>query len=90
MSFGERTNDSAMKSTLSPSANSRSAMSFSDIAGTETFIPGSEMPLLSETMPPSTIRQHTSLPSTSVTVSPTRPSSTSSRSPGRASAARPL
>ena len=28
-------------------------MSFSLIAGTETFIPGSEMPLLLETGPPS-------------------------------------
>ena len=64
-------------------------MSFSDIAGTETFIPGSEMPLLLETVPPSTTGSTRRCPSTSVTVSPNRPSSTSSRSPGRASPARP-
>ena len=64
-------------------------MSFSDSAGTETFIPGSEMPLLLETGPPSVTVQCTSLPSTPVTTSPTLPSSISSRSPGRASWARP-
>ena len=32
-------------------------MSFSDIAGTDTFMPGSEMPLLLETGPPSVTEQ---------------------------------
>ena len=35
-------------------------MSFSDIAGTDTFMPGSERPLLSLTGPPSVTRQTTS------------------------------
>ena len=65
-------------------------MSFSDIAGTDTFMPGSEMPLLLETGPPSVTAHSTSLPSTWVTTRPTLPSSISSRSPGRASCARPL
>ena len=65
-------------------------MSFSDIAGTETFMPGSERPLLSLTGPPSVTSQTTSLPSTATTRRPTLPSSTSSRSSGRASAARSL
>ena len=38
--LGVRTNDSAMKSTPSRSANSRSSASFSDIAGTLTSTPG--------------------------------------------------
>ena len=65
-------------------------MSFSDMAGTETSMPGSEMPLLLLTLPPSVTSQTTSWPSTSSTVSPTLPSSTSSRSPAFASLARPL
>ena len=64
--------------------------SFSDIAGTETFIPGNDRPLLSLTGPPSVTLQTTSLPSTATTRRPTLPSSTSSRSSGRASAASPL
>ncbi|SLH97934.1 Uncharacterised protein [Mycobacteroides abscessus subsp. abscessus] len=84
-SAGERTNDSAMKSTPRSSANSRSSMSLSDSAGTETSMPGSDTPLLLDTGPPSVTRHTTSLPSTRVTVSPTLPSSTSSRSPGLAS-----
>ena len=90
MSAGLRTNDSATMSTRRPSANARSAQSFSDIAGTDTFMPGSERPLLSLTGPPSVTSQTTSLPSTATTRRPTLPSSTSSRSSGRASAARPL
>ena len=74
-----------MTSTPRDSANFRSAMSFSLIAGTETFIPGSEMPLLLDTGPPSVTAQSTSLPVTWVTTRPTLPSSISSRSPGRAS-----
>ncbi|KAF0962563.1 hypothetical protein MLGJGCBP_04314 [Rhodococcus sp. T7] len=62
-------------------------MSFSDNAGTDTFIPGSDTPLLFDTGPPSVTRQITSLPSTPDTTRPTLPSSTSSRSPGFASSA---
>ena len=70
MSAGLRTNDSATMSTRRPSANARSAQSLSDMAGTETFIPGSERPLLSLTGPPSVTRQTTSLPSTATTRRP--------------------
>ena len=63
-SAGERTKDSATKSTRRSIANARSAMSLSDIAGTRRFIPGSESPLLSLTTPPSVTRQTTSSPST--------------------------
>ena len=87
MSAADRTNDSAMRSTPRRSANSRSAMSLSDRAGTDTFIPGSDTPLLLLTGPPSVTRHTTSLPSTSVTTSPILPSSTSNRSPGVASSA---
>ena len=83
MSAGERTNDSATRSTPTFSANSRSSMSFSDNAGTETFMPGSDRPLLLLTGPPSVTVQTTSLPSMCSTTRPTLPSSTSSRSPGR-------
>ena len=65
-------------------------MSFSDSAGTETFIPGNDMPLLLLTGPPSVTVQTTSLPSTPSTTRPTLPSSTSSRSPGLASSASSL
>ena len=41
-------------------------MSFSDIAGTETFMPGSDRPLLLLTLPPSVTMQTTSLPSISL------------------------
>ena len=49
MSSGERTNDSATRSTPRRSANRRSSASFSDIAGTETATLGSETPLWLET-----------------------------------------
>ena len=64
MSSGERTNDSAIRSTPRPSAKRRSSSSLSDIAGTLTATLGSETPLLLETGPPSTTRQRMSLPST--------------------------
>ena len=67
MSAGLRTNESATMSTRRSRANSRSPTSFSVIAGTETFMPGSERPLLSLTGPPSMTRQTTSRPSTAVT-----------------------
>ena len=81
MSSGERTNDSATRSTPRRSAKRRSSASFSDSAGTETATFGSETPLWLETTPPSTIRQLMSLPVTPLTSSATRPSSTSSLSP---------
>ena len=84
-SAGERTNDSATRSTPRRSANSRSSMSFSDSAGAETFMPGSDMPLLLLTLPPSVTVQTTSSPSMCSTTRPTLPSSTSTRSPGLAS-----
>ena len=87
MSDGLRTKESATMSTPSSRANSRSAMSFSDIAGTETLIPGSDSPLLLLTGPPSVTVHTTSLPSTADTARPTLPSSTSRRSPGLASSA---
>jgi hypothetical protein len=90
MSDGLRTNERATMSTPSCSANSRSAMSFSDSAGTDTFMPGSEMPLLLLTGPPSVTVQITSFPSIPATISPTLPSSTRSRSPTTASRASPL
>ncbi|SHZ44273.1 Uncharacterised protein [Mycobacteroides abscessus subsp. abscessus] len=86
-SLGERTKDRAMRSTPSRSANSKSAMSFSERAGTETFMPGSDNPLLLLTGPPSVTRQTTSSPSIASTVRPTLPSSTRSLSPTAASAA---
>ena len=58
--------------------------------GTETFMPGSDMPLLLLTVPPSVTVQTTSLPSMCSTTRPTLPSSTSSRSPGVASCGEPL
>ena len=87
MSAGDRTKESATRSTPRPRANSRSAMSFADSAGTEMSMPGSDRPLLSDTVPPTVTVHTTSGPSTATTSSPTRPSSTSSRSPGFASAA---
>ena len=82
---------SARSPTLfSPSAQRRSAMSFSLIAGTDTATPGRLMPLLLETLPPSAVRQRTRGPSTSSTSSATRPSSIRMRSPGLQSPASPL
>ena len=89
-SEGLRTKDRAMKSTPSCRAKRRSSVSFSLSAGTEMFIPGRDTPLLLETGPPSVTSHTTSLPSTSLHTSAILPSSTSSRSPGRASRARPL
>ncbi len=57
-------------------------MSFSDSAGTLTATFGSEMPLLLDTIPPSTTRQTMSLLLTPVTSTATLPSSMSNRSPG--------
>lgn len=87
MSCGDRTNESATKSTPSSRANSRSAMSLADNAGTDTFTPGSESPLLSETGPPTTTRQTTSGPSIAMTSNAIRPSSIRNRSPALASSA---
>ena len=57
MSSAVRTNDSAIRSTPSRSAQRRSSMSFSVSAGTLTATPGRLMPLLSESMPPSITRR---------------------------------
>ena len=54
-------------------------------AGTETFIPGNDRPLLLLTGPPSVTEQTTSDPSTCSTTNATLPSSTNSWSPGAAS-----
>src|SRR6202023_3325043 len=83
-----RTNDSATRSTPNRSPNSRSSMSFSDSAGTDTFMPASDRPLLLETGPPSVTLHTTSSDSIPSTTSATLPSSTSRRSPGAASWAR--
>ena len=61
-SEAERTNDSAMKSTLMCSAQRRSSLSFSDSAGTDTATPGRLMPLLLLTGPGTSTRVRTSVP----------------------------
>ncbi len=77
-------------STPSSSANVRSSTSFSDKPGADTFIPGSDIPLLSLTGPPSVTVQTTSSPSTLSTTRPILPSSTRTRSPATASFANRL
>ena len=81
-SAAERTNDSAMKSTVMCSAQRRSSMSFSDIAGTETATPGRLMPLLLLIGPGTITRVSTSGPSTESTSRRTLPSSMRIGSPG--------
>ncbi len=85
-----RTKLSAMKSTPSRRAQRRSAVSFSDRAGTETATPGRLMPLLLETLPGTTTSVTTSVSSTDVTSRRTLPSSMSNGSPGFTSPGRPL
>ena len=63
-------------------AQRKSAISFSDSAGTLTATPGKLKPLLSDTRPPSITRVTTRGPSTATTSRVIRPSSTSTRSPG--------
>ena len=60
-SAAERTNDSAMMSAVSFSAQRRSSLSFSLMAGTETATPGRLMPLLSLRRPDPFARQSTSV-----------------------------
>ena len=88
-SAAERTNDSAMKSTVRWRAQRRSSLSFSDSAGTETATPGRLMPLLSLTGPGTTTRVCTSVPSTEVTSSRTLPSSMRTWSPSPTSPGSP-
>ena len=57
------------------------------VPGPSTFMPGSDMPLLLLTGPPSVTVHTTSLPSMCSTTRPILPSSTSTRSPGVASSA---
>ncbi len=89
MSAALRTNDRAMRSAPLRSAHRRSSRSFSDRAGTLTATPGRLNPLLSDTRPPSTTTVWTRGPSTFVTLSSMRPSSTRTRSPGVTSLGRP-
>ena len=84
-----RTKDNAIMSAPVRSAHLRSSMSLSDSAGTLTGTPGRLKPLLSETRPPSTTVVWTRGPSTFVTRSSIRPSSTRTRSPGWTSFGRP-
>ena len=76
-------------STPSASANRRSSASLGLSTGADTATPGRLMPLWSETMPPSTTSQDTSVPSDDSAMSFTRPSSISSVSPALRSLARP-
>ena len=88
-SLPERTNERAMKSTETPSAQRRSSSSFTDSAGTLTATPGRLMPLWSLTVPPTTTSVRTSSPSTSVTRSRILPSSISTWSPAETSPGSP-
>ena len=74
-------------SARSASAQRRSSASLLVKAGTLTLTPGRLRPLWSETGPPTRTRVRTRSPCTAVTSSTTRPSSTSSRVPGRTSPA---
>ena len=82
-SAAARTNESATKSTPSPSANSRSSRSFFVSDGIGTGTPGRLTPLCDLTSPPTTTRQRARPCSTSWTASRTRPSSIRMSWPGR-------
>ena len=88
-SSAERTKDRATRSACRRSAQRRSSLSFSDMAGTLTATPGRLIPLWLDTRPPSTTLVTTRGPSTAVHSRATLPSSMSSRSPGRTSPGRP-
>ena len=90
MSLALRTKDRATMSMPCRSAQRRSSMSFSLIAGTLTATPGRLMPLLLLTGPPTTTSVTTSVSVTSVARSVSRPSSIKIRSPGWTSPGRPL
>ena len=77
-------------STPSDSPNFRSSMSFGVIADAGSGTPGALMPLCSPSSPPSTTVVSISLPSVPSTRSSTRPSASSSRSPGRTLLREPL
>ena len=89
MSSAVRTNDSAIMSTRIRSAQRRSALSFSDIAGTDTATPGRLMPLLFDSVPPSSTWHTTSVSVTDVAISAILPSSMRMRSPALTSPGRP-
>src|SRR5579872_4897351 len=82
-SAAARTNESATKSTPSPSANSRSSRSFFVSDGIGIGTPGRFTPLWDFTSPPTTTRHIARPCSTSVTVSRTSPSSIRMSCPGR-------
>ncbi len=84
-SRGERTNDSATRSTPRWSAQRRSSSSFALSAAAVRATPGRFRPLLSETFPPTTTSVRTRTPSVSITRSRTLPSSTRIGSPGETS-----
>ena len=88
-SAADRTNDSAIMSHPTRSAQRKSSTSFSDRAGTLTATPGRLSPLLLEIVPPSTTRVTTRGPSTAVTSRATLPSSIKMRSPGSQSPGSP-
>ena len=89
-SSGPWTKDSAIMSACRPSAQRRSASSFSDSAGTFTATPGRLMPLLLETGPATTTSVVTTVPSVATTRTFTLPSSISRKSPGATSCGSPL
>jgi hypothetical protein len=88
-SSGPCTNDSAIMSARSISAQRRSASSLAESAGTLTRTPGRLRPLWSDTRPPTATRVHTRSPCTRATSSTTRPSSTRICVPGPTSPGRP-
>ncbi len=88
-SDGPRTKDSAIMSARRPSAHRRSCSSFVLSAGTARRAPGTFRPLWSDSSPPTSTRVRTRAPSTLVTSSTTRPSSTRIWSPVRTSPASP-
>ena len=90
MSAALRTKDSAIMSTPLRSAQRRSSVSFSLIAGTLTATPGRLIPLLLLTLPPTVTSVITSVSVTSVARRAIRPSSIKIRSPGLTSPHRPL
>ena len=89
MSSAVRTNDSAIMSTRIRSAQRRSSLSFSDIAGTDTATPGRLMPLLFDSVPPSSTWHTTSVSVTAVAIRASLPSSMRMRSPAVTSPGRP-
>ena len=90
MSEAFLTNESAIMSTPTLSAQRRSSSSFSDKAGTFTATPGKLMPLLFETSPAISTSVVTVVLETSVARRRTFPSSISRKSPILTSSGKPL